>query len=352
MGFAKFYNRNNFQELHENLQSNNLEILTDAIYSFLLIKKNNGSLHVIKNSESHYGNIINTWNNFVLNKEVNKKLIQNMLENLLMKSIFNEVNNDVEIGFNNLLEKINSGNFSRFVLSNSEYCFGCGKRFSFKFENWNGELLENKYNPDQPIGKSFSYPPASPCVVEPIVNVEIEVVSGKVLVADWFRVEYFTNIVDENIDFDVNCDLGRSNQSKHYAENYNFISIPAWNDAEIFIKDDKLFALHNTYEESPIGYKSIAKHEKQLRAISLIDKESLINILSKKVTPDVATDLVNTYIKKEKIEIINLDPGKYRFSFSGNANQLANTLKLRDLEKFAPVFICEKVTPIKKLKIT
>lgn len=352
MVFTKFYNIEKFQELHENLQSSNLDNLTNALYDFLLVKRSEGNLHIISNSEGHYGNIINQWNNFVLSKENNKKLTQNMLEKLLFKFILNEVNNEVEIGFNNLIDKVNSGNFNRFVLFNDEYCFGCGKRFSFKFENWNGELLENKYNPDQPLGKSFSYPPAKPCTVEQIVNVEMEVISGEVLVADWFRVEHFTNIVDEGVDFDVNCDLGRTNQSRHYADNYNFINIPVWSDTEIFTKDDKLFALCNTYEESPIGYKSIAKHEKQLRAISLIDKANLLNILSTKVTPDVAEDLINTYIKNEKIDIINLDPGKYRFSFSGNSDKLSSVLSLKELEKFEPIFVCEKVKLIKKIKMT
>lgn len=363
MSFSEFYKLEKFQPLFEHHQIQNIDddwrkknseledSLIQALITFLIFKRDNQQLSKMENSDGHIGNFIGVWNRFVENKPLDSYHLEEMASTIVGKSLFwLTQKNNLEEAFSNLVARIDSGDFPHYDLPDSEYCFGCGKKFKMQFHNWSAELLESSYDPDKPLGQRFTYFPALTCEIEPLVQVDVQFKTGEILVADWFRLPAFTTMVDEGVNFDVNCDVGRSNQARHYALHYNFISIPAWRDTELFMKDEQIYALHNTWETQPEGYIPIGRHCLGLRAVTLIDKAQLIEMVAKKSSIEVATQTVQEYIDKENITCIHIAPGSYRFTFSGNHMEMSHHLSLTELAEYSPVFVCEKIVPSKKLR--
>ena len=77
--------------------------------------------------------------------------------------------------------------------------------------------------------------------------------------------------------------------------------------------------------------------------VTLIDKQTLIDIVAKKMGTEKATDTVESYIKENKsnLDIVKLTPGEYDFKFHGNYwkfnNKIQDESLPKDFEKFFSV---------------
>lgn len=330
-----------------------------AIHDFLYDYNKENSLAPIANSTGHSTNFGYFWNNFINNninkkgytKEENLKADSIELGQLLSKELFfpfyvnkndiKKIDEEPEFWRNRyteLIGKINEGNFEHYMLPDSSYCFECGTNFKLEFKQWNPQLIEMVlvHKDENWMKDKYEYNPAPDCAVPNKISLEVEFTSGKLLITDWWRIPQFTKIVDPKDVYDekddVNCSLGRINQAKRYANNFNFISTPSGGMPNIFKngndiiignydEDDRSKNL-KTFEKK---YDNIGRVDCQLRAITVIDYDQLVKLLMlENNTKDEVEKIIKEYMENNKREIINMEvkPGKYTFEFSGKHHNL------------------------------
>lgn len=361
----------NIETPYDLIRHNNLLV---PIHNFLQDYNKEYGLLPIENGVGHSVNLSYFWDNFRENninkkgytKEENIKFDSRELGQLLSKELFFPFYiNEKDIiseefwqeRYTTLANQLNEGNFEHFRLPDSCYCFECGANFKLELKNWQPQLLEMVLvHEDQDWWKNkYEYNPAPECAVPHIVNLEVEFPSGNLLVTDWFRMEEFTNTVDLKGAFDdkydVNCALGRIEQSTHYAKDFNFISTPGGGMPNIFKNGNSIIVGNYDEEDNSSEVKKFKKSYKKsgrvdcmLRAVTIIDSDQLIKILSINSDTDTATQLLDSYMKKNKDEIkkLTVTPGTYIFEFSGDHYNLKNHTEEKFPESIIPFVIVQE----------
>lgn len=284
----------------------------DEVYKALdLFLTENKILKPFTNHKTHRTNFGYSFDNYLNNnyKEYEKKrVLEGIIDKTICSLTFSK--KTLEESYNSLIEKVNSGNFSPFELVGELYDFESGERFNFSMKNWEPTLVI--YIPGENWTDRGRFEVAQEEVIEKVLEKQIEFKTGNLIVADWFKFKEFNDLVDQNNKFDINSEKGRIEQAEFYLNNFNFIHSTAWNSSEVYQDGDTfLFIQSNDELNLPSSYKNKGYVHKELRAISIIEKEQLIDLIGDE-------QIVNKYLESSKNEYVKLKvkPGTYTFTLS------------------------------------
>jgi hypothetical protein len=335
--------------------------LHQALDKFL---KENGLLKPFTNHQYRRTNFGFDWNNYITGKEEpyqKERVLGNIIDKHMFMKVFYEEN--VEKSYNTLNDKINKGNFHPFDLMDSLYDFETGEDLKLVLKNWEPTLM--RYIPGESWTDRGRFEIATEAPVEKVVLAQIEFKTGNLIVADWFKINEFTELVDKDNDFDVNSEKGRLDQAKYYLEKFNFVHTAAWHDSDLYQKGNTfVFARYDEDFECPDGYEDKGKVNKELRALSIIEKEHLIELVG-------SEEKVEAYLKDNNWGVLQLKvtPGIYTYTMAsgpefikkeiGNLNGIQTEENQQEVSKlfedkhFHPIMIMQalELKPEKKLKM-
>lgn len=332
---------------------NDFKSLTKEILTGLNELAFNHFLSLIVYSDDHTTNFSYAWNHLV-NQTIddkNESYIERDLQYFAEKLVIynsrvrnpeNSTPEELQSAFNDFIAFINKGDFDTYCTPEGQ-CFNCGARLSIKFKNWTPTFYEFKEiaNPEDYLKKvpenspasflnKMDYFPPEKCFNEFTQVKNFEFKTGNLLISDWFKLEEFTKNVEVNGNihhFDINCSKGRFESFEHYF-NQNFISIYSYSGLDMYsltneeMKDAFVFGQidYHKNEDGEIShndYKFENKVNSGLRATTIIEKETLIDMLSSgKLTKEILT--INS--PKSSNEIVQLHNsiarlGKNMYSF-------------------------------------
>lgn len=313
------------------------EGLGGALAQYLIDRHKEKSFSVIPRSEGHDNDYLNSWNKFIktsnfdalpersrenyfngLNQEDMQDLVFDTADKLMLyNTMYSDKNpkNEENIleNYKTVIQTVNNGNF--FYFKSDMKCRCCGQNMSVHFQNWEPKVTTYDNKTNNPRA------PLKTCFDKIIHSFDIEFKTGNLLIADWIRIPEFTKLVEydaKHNEVSINFALGRHNQTKHYAEKYNFISVSVGNSSPNVILDGGTIVFGN-YD--PNKKSSDIKSNQELITVgtvctdlwasTIIEKEHLIELLSEKMGMYKATLEVNKYLAENDVLQIQVQPGKY-----------------------------------------
>lgn len=324
----------------------------------------NNLVKPFSNHNTHRTNFGYYWENYIagtIEDYQKDRMLGDVIDKFVFMRIFYE--KDVQKAYDKINEKINQGNFQPFDLGDIFYDFESGENFKMAIKNWEMSLV--KYIPGETLTSPARFELAKEEPIQKVLEGQIEFSTGNLIVADWFKIKEFTEAVDKDNHFDVNCEKGRIDQAKYYLDKFNFIHTATWNSSDLYQKGDTfVFTSFDEYFECPEGYKEKGHVDKELRALSIIQKEHLMELVG-------SEQKVNDYLEKEPYGVLQLKvtPGTYTFTMASapefirkeyanldSAQTEENRLEISQLldnKHFKPVLVMQalQLTPKKKLKV-
>lgn len=331
------------------------EVLQKALLNYLKKRAEMGLLEMPMNSNTHYSNTLSHWKNLVEGKL--KKNEEDQIIYLFSKVLSYNLLGVKEIseesflkGYESLTNKINEGSFQRYDLEGENKCFGCEQRMLFMSKDWKFKLFDVEYKENF----KAEFKPIKDCIEDKLFEVNVEFKTGELLMADWFRIQEFTEKVEYDPDYtkiSINSDLGQVKSTEH-AASLGFVTIHVGNSSpRIFQQGENFIFGHEDEEKPQKQYEEKGYVCTDLWNVTVIDKSRLIEIVSEKLGLEKATQTVEKYLKENKsnINFINVQPGKYNIGFypRKSINKYDTELP-NDIET---TFYMKKELPKKKLKM-
>lgn len=343
--FKEIYTyQNSPKEIDDEWRKNHDKLMNQGILpaldNFLKDYNKEVGLRKITNETGHRTNFGHFWNNYIdqNKKEIYEGEYLRELDTFIHKTLFYTVYHSgaepatevaIQDKYTKFTDTVNSGNFEKFNMSDSHYCFGCGENFCMEVKGWQPQFIKRSLD----YNHKLQYTVAEPCAVEPIIELSVNFSSGRLLLSDWFRIPQFTNAVDDNHKNDVNSSLGRINLTKYHAENFNFIAAPSSGSPYIFQQGDKLvFAQVDedkpSFKKFTSNYTDHGRINSGLRAITIIDEDQLLAIMTKQLGEEDAKKALENYLEENDYEItrVTVTPGTYQFKFSGDCYKFKENL--------------------------
>lgn len=316
--FKEYYKIEDYLKDVEKIETNKGFLISKALYSYLLENKVGKPF---TNHETHVTNFGFLWENFLAKPTKNEELFNTLTFKSILSSIYD--NKSVEERYENLTERLANGNIPYFHLCDA-YDFESGVTFSIQFKNWEPSLL--KFIPNPENWKLSKHVLAEPEPITKYVEKQVEFKTGNLLVADWFRIEKFNELVDNgnNSKFDVNSSKGRMNQALYYFDNFNFISNPSMANSTVYKSgSDYIFSYSRDNITMPASYQELASISKAYRALTIVEKEHLEELVGKNV--------VAQYLETGDAQIIKVAPGTYTFAISENPLEIVKNWKEKSI---------------------
>lgn len=319
--FKEYLSRQEFHDIFTTKESEGKEVVHQALDKFLT---ENNLLKPFTNHETHRTNIGYYWESYLSGKIEDyqkKRLFSAIIDKYAFGKYALYYEQNEEKAYNLLNEKINQGNFEPFELIDTLYDYESGEEFMLLINNWTPSLVN--LIPGETYHEN-SFELAQPEPIQKVIEAQIEFKTGNLIVADWFRIEEFTKTVDTGVRFDANCEKGRIEKAKYYLENFNFIHTSADNDSYLYQKDNTfVFAQYDENFDCPEGYEEKGSVIRDLRALSIIEKEHLIEIVG---SQEKVQMFLNGYGSME----LSVKPGTYTFTLSSSPNRIKKEFKKLD----------------------
>lgn len=285
--------------------------LYPAFSSFLLALKERGHLKPIPNSDGHFSHLLDTWNNFVLGTEdVGWEDIHicEMADKFTSVPLYRFATNPM-LSFVDKYEEfaktINSGTLDKMWVDR-ETCFNCGKTYQVEMNNWNIEFFT--YTKEE--GRVPMLPVPNECISE----LEIELSTGNLMIADWFRIEGFNEAVEPKEDItSINYSIGVLQTTRFYAETNNMIHVLSGNSSpSIAAKDDVLIVGQVTEDNHEDHNCVVGSVCTDLWWTTVIEEEKLVDLLTPSMGSEEAKKAVADYTCGwTKPTRVKVKPGKY-----------------------------------------
>ena len=380
MNFTDYFSLDNFKAItaysnqgRENIDNEwrkgyekvNEENFHKPLFKFLTNLRDSNKLGKIENGEGHSTRMLNEWNKFLENlPESQEDKITDNFYKVVSYSLPHLKKDAIEIPQEEYLEKYNKltasitkGNFSHYEMAeDSCQCYECSQRFRLEIKNWSLSFKSFGKKADGEVDYENLVNPES-CLADNVVELKVDFPSGEVLVADWFNITEFTQTVEYNgkdkwdDEKSLNSAKGRIFTTSHYANEHSFISVSVGNSSPEVIKNkDSLVIGRVDYEKEKTSYistsgkfKKAAKVCTDFWGVTMIDKETLVDIIAQKLGKEKAAETVESYIKENSynLDILKLNPGEYDLKFHGSYWKFNDKIKdeslPKDFEKFFTV---------------
>lgn len=314
----------------------NFDKLLGKIKDFLIDLRDNNILKISKDFDDHNNYELLSWIYFINKKldiknEDNNKLLtygntyfyrfEEMLSGSAIYSLYNLSRNKTETDelkkislYNELVKDMNEGNFAFGFYE----CQDCGQKLRIECKNWDLQLksIELKQDINSKIGLKREIVNVKPCLPKENINLEVEFKTGNLLIADWFRINEFTEFFKNQIS--INNKQGQLDSTKFHLEKGNVLTLHVGNSSpSIFQKNNELFF---GYEKEDVTEIDNEIKEKgyvctDLWNVTILEKENLIELLNKQNVKN-AKKFVSDYLKENDIVEIKIEPGIYNCKFN------------------------------------
>lgn len=167
-------------------------------------------------------------------------------------------------------------------------------------------------------------------IVAPVLqHTKIPVPSGKMLASDWFRTPEFKALCDELIDdsVSINSPNGCALRTRQYAEKMGVVHVFVGDSSPEIISGPGGVCVGRIDEDSSDDKLAIGSSQGRVCTdlwwTTIVDKQILVDLLSRKMSPDLARDTVEKLIVEQDSDIVEFDlpPGEYHLYYTGNHEQ-------------------------------
>lgn len=236
---------------------------------------------------------------------------------------------DKSANYENIIDWFNKGDFGLAEMFSRETCWETYMSLSLEFNNWSPVGFCRIGWEFQPIPK---LQPAT--VVETVLTLK----TGNLLVNDWFRIPEFAKVVKGDKHFALNSRLGMEEQTNHYAEQFNFISVGVGNScAGVCQRGDQIVVgYHDEDDGMPDGLIMHGHVCTDLWAATLIEYENLVEIVSREL-PDTAKSVVDDYLAEQStgnygVMSMTVTPGTYYLYHFGSHEKFAEMARAAGID--------------------
>ena len=243
-----------------------------------------------------------------------------------------------------IASELDAGNIRWWTLSSQEYDFISGQDFAYELRDWNIQIgIRPEIRGRKDLVPVDDLPPPA------LQILEIMIPSGDLLIADWFRAEGFTDLVDEGQPWRGGSVLEDEADAERYVRDYGFISARSERRSLIIITDGKGISV-GAYDEDgnhplPIGWHQVGNILIDLRKISAVDREVLSAILHRIHSEERSREFSEQVATNSDTVRLKVTPGRYQAISSGRGyleDLLPQDHSLK-IPGFEPVLILEKI---------
>lgn len=312
--------------------------------------KNTGVLSSVGSKNKHHSDFILVWESFLKNERHKYSpynqtfsIIGGLLEPLVYRYADSVVNGSMSESFayESLVKKIDEGTFTdkdlRDDFCNCNYCDKPLKLFA------------KKWHIETQVSNELGWEDHKDCEFNNLQEVEIDCPSGYLLVADWYRMGDFSNIVDNITDIDS---LGKERAIigavSSLAREMDYIYFPTGNEIYgIYKKENHLLFGYKESDDLLNKYTEVGFVTPEKWSVSIIDKVSLLNALET-VLGYSAENYLDEHIwgdEETAWNFIQVEPGRYKFSYYTNCDKYEDLLSPNEkVSGLKQIFSLKKVS--------
>jgi hypothetical protein len=235
-----------------------------------------------------------------------------------------------EAAYASLVADVDSGSIPFYYADSREQCETTGEQLMFELHAWEPRL---GVRPSSRSSDARLEP--APRLAAPTVNhYVIDVPSGELLLADWFRIEAFTKAVadpaGDAYEYSINNAAGCHRQTSWYAEKHGFMSVFVGNSSPQVVARNGQLVLASFDEDGELGEPEpegefVGSVCTDLWWATAIDRQKLTDIVAKQTPRAEAVAAIDELISAYSIHTVKVRPGKLHVYGSSD---------LKDLKRF------------------
>jgi len=201
-------------------------------------------------------------------------------------------------------------------------------------------------------------------VAVPLTHLDIDLPTGELLMADWFRIDAFTKAVDERLDarlsdhrsgeqYSIGSDLGGMNLAKAHLEDAGILQIRT-DDGSVVVdvadEDDRLVAsrshhpgMRRKHAHAPEGHRRAGTIDCDRHTVMIADRAQIVLLLTE--GGDAAPEgTIDRYMADHRHVVrTSVRPGRWRIHFGPNFGRRANRRKLGIPKGVSPWFTMQRI---------
>jgi hypothetical protein len=241
-----------------------------------------------------------------------------------------------------MMARMDAGDARWWYLSGTAADFVSGEEFSYEMRGWNlvvGRMQDRR----------DALAPAEDLEPTTLHEVEIDLPTGSLLVADWFRADGFTDMVDEGQPWRGGSQAENERDAERYVRDHGFASVASIRRSLAVLTDGTSITVGHHDEDGehplPTGYRRVDDMLIDLRKVSLADRASLVTTLSRVHEAGRAAALVDELADDGDVVSLEVAPGRYRVVSSGRGyiEDLLEDGHPLKVPGYEPVMILERV---------
>lgn len=338
-------NKDETEAWREQNQRNLKNIANPALAAFFKTLKAEGRMQTIPNSEGYATGRWNAWNNVakLSVEEIDTVEGERQLESLasifaqrLISKIVSRYEHilqekgaeaaaaiDKNVAYITATGAFNKGNYEPYVLS-YETCWNTGQALYLAFNEW---VPRGCRFPDTPGDEEF--PDIRPLAPVQLQVSKLELKTGNLLVADWFRIPEFTKLTEEKW-ISINSRSGCEEKARHLAETFNVVSVHVGNTSPGVYQNGSQVVVGYHHEDegpAPAHFTTVGRVCTDLWAATFVEYENLIELVAR-TKPDTARKIVDAYLAEDDggvygLHKLTVEPGTYYLYHFGNYEDFA-----------------------------
>ncbi|WP_137917169.1 hypothetical protein [Hydrogenophaga sp. 2FB] len=301
------------------------DLLDQAVVAHLKVVREDGHLHAVQNVERRRFGWANAWNSLIARTEEpwsEERAAYPFSREISFGWLMNKTVKEGRTDYEGLLASLASGDFGAEIEQMAdEPCSATGQRIGvLVYPGW------------RPVAASFSFGetwsdpleirPLPPTPLARVIEVAIPAPSGRMLLADWFRMDgnIFTSIVEEGKpSLSINTALGTQLQTEHFASRHGFLSVSVGNTSpRIVVRGDHL--LLACVDEDCSEFEGDVRGGicTDLWQATMIDQEVLTKMIQSKLGEEEGLAAVRSFLDNPNTDITVLDipPGTLHCSYT------------------------------------
>lgn len=205
--------------------------LNNAIWQYLQALKMAGRLAPIEFTEGRGLQFADAWNRMLSGTEPGPwdflAIVEKFSDKISRDTLFTRsTEEEISRRYAQTIERMDGGNFACHLINGElRTCLVTGDRMSCQITSWRPEFGKVTFE-----GLRSEFKPLIAGIPLPVVEHHvIDAPSGEILIADWFRIEAFSKLVDHaryvDSKLDLNSDAGKLARTTMYANRFNFAAV-------------------------------------------------------------------------------------------------------------------------------
>lgn len=264
------------------------------------------------------------WNRFLINRDIGDFEFEQLATHLLDAALACRIPaSTIDAKHAVAVEIMNAGDFDWFETASRETCRVTGDMLQLEFRNWQPALGTAVVAPGS-SWKNTTFVEVTPLEAPKVEHHVLTVPSGRLLIADWFRLPQFTDVVDAGVGRDHESDAAELRTVGHYARSHNFMSIFVGNcDPDVLQRSDHL-VIGSTDPDEPEPHDQRGHVSTELWRATAIDRDVLIAMLSRSMSTLDAEQQLRDYMEHQQVLELTVRPGTLHLYHTANHSHMCD----------------------------